>query len=117
MFLGMDLRNDETIIGADRGVVKARDITRQPEEERWDWEMVNGIRGKPHEPVPGSGSSHMQVRIEEGEGTTADQGQDDEADMGGDDHPGAQAPRVREEDVRNMYITDNMLKRCGPGHG
>ena len=51
--LGMwRLRIDEALIATERGVVRARSVIRRPPAERWDWELVQTMRGLPWKPVP-----------------------------------------------------------------
>ena len=63
IWLGHAARTTETIIGTQEGVVKAWAIRRRPEEERWNWEMVNDMRGTPGCPVPGRGGIRIPIRI------------------------------------------------------
>ena len=53
IWLGMDMRTTEVIIGTPSGVVKARSVRRRPEDERWDMEKLPSIRGTPDDPTPG----------------------------------------------------------------
>ena len=53
IWMGMDLRTGEVLIGTPSGVVKARSVRRRIEEERWNAQEVLAVRGTPWEPTPG----------------------------------------------------------------
>ena len=54
VFLGIRDESGEYIVGAPGGAIKVRSIRRKgSEEERWNWEEFNGIKGTPWEPSPG----------------------------------------------------------------
>ena len=73
IFFGVNMRTGETIIGTERGTVKNRSINRLAPEERWDSEMLASTKGNPRQPVPGSGTRHIPVRITDaGEPSTKD---------------------------------------------
>ena len=56
--------SQESIIGTPQGCIKVRDIKRFAlEDERWDQDRFNSFRGVPWEPVPGSGSCKINVRV------------------------------------------------------
>ena len=53
IWLGLDQRTEEVIIGTPSGIVKCRSVRRRPEPERWNTDAVLAIRGTPWEPTPG----------------------------------------------------------------
>ena len=55
MWLGLRLRNDESIIWTPSGVIQAKTIRRLLEDQRWRADEVLNIRGGPSNPVPGAG--------------------------------------------------------------
>ena len=57
VWLGCTIRSGEHLIGTPRGVHKVSSVMRRAEDKRWSSEMIEGIKGSPMEPVPGSGSS------------------------------------------------------------
>ena len=60
---GIKGRTGEHIIGTEKGVVKAYTVKRRPEEERWSLEELNGMRGTPGKPTPGSSDIRIPVRV------------------------------------------------------
>ena len=52
VWLGVDQRTSETIIGTPSGVVKSRTIKRKLEETRWEADEILGIEGVPWSPTP-----------------------------------------------------------------
>jgi hypothetical protein len=66
IFLGVQDRSDEALIGVTNGVVKCRDIRRQSEERRWDAELVLAIRTTPGQPTAGSGDMRVKTYISPG---------------------------------------------------
>ena len=63
--MGTIERTEETIVGTTRGVVKCRTISRLAQNERWNKDMVLGMRGVPWETIPGKRSMHIPVEISE----------------------------------------------------
>ena len=61
--MGIKGRTGEHIIGTERGIVKAFTVKRRPEEERWSIEELNGVRGTPGKPTPGSNDARIPVRV------------------------------------------------------
>ena len=53
LFLGVQDRSDEVLIGTRDGVVKARAVRRLDDVQRRDADLVKSMRGTPWEPVPG----------------------------------------------------------------
>ena len=54
LWLGLDLRTAEVLIGTPTGVVRARTVKRRVEEDRWSAEEALAIRGTPWDPTPGT---------------------------------------------------------------
>ncbi len=55
MYVGFKDESNEMMIGADRGIGKAKTSRRLGfEKERWSIEEINKMKGSPWEPVPGS---------------------------------------------------------------
>ncbi len=59
VWVGCTIRSGEHLVGTDKGVFKVSSVIRRSEDERWSRELVNGMKGSPKEPVPGSGSSRV----------------------------------------------------------
>ena len=78
VYLGTNERTEESLIGTNKGVVRARTVRRLTETERWDHEMINNIRGTPKYPRPGSHSHRIPAHIqEEDEGSSSADSQSD----------------------------------------
>ena len=54
IFLGLQDRSDEVLVGTREGVFKARTLRRLDGVQRRDPELLKGLRGLPWQPVPGS---------------------------------------------------------------
>ena len=113
IFLGLERRSNESIIGTEGGVYKARTVRRLKPDAQWDAESINKINGTPYEPVPGR----------PGEGITM-----------GTEQDGAVAPREpgnaegevvdlpsnepkEPQTTRKMYIRKADVERYGPTDG
>jgi hypothetical protein len=66
IFLGVQDRSDEALIGVPHGVVKCRDIRRQAEEHRWNAELALAIRVTTCQPTEGSGDMRVKTYIAPG---------------------------------------------------
>jgi hypothetical protein len=66
IFLGLQDRSDEALIGVDNGVVKCRDIRRQAEEHRWNADLALAIRVTTCQPTEGSGDMRVKTYIAPG---------------------------------------------------
>ena len=53
IFLGLQRKSNEVVIGTEAGVYKARTIRRLAPDAKWDIEYIKSIVGTPEEPVPG----------------------------------------------------------------
>ena len=53
IFLGLQARSNEAIIGTEHGVYKARTLRRLAPGSKWDIEYLRKMTGSPQEPVPG----------------------------------------------------------------
>ncbi len=52
IWLGLRWRSDEHLVGTKDGVVKARTVRRLLDDQKWNPEMINQIRGAPRRPTP-----------------------------------------------------------------
>lgn len=91
IWLGVNSRTEEVLIGTRRGVVKCRTTKRLPEGQRWDATLVREMKGTHWQPVPGHLPDHTPVEIKE-DGSKA--GREEE-----DDDPVSYKPVPLEEDV------------------
>ena len=65
VWLGINERTEETLIGTSRGIVKCRIVSRMSEDKRWDAKMVVQMGGFPWEVVPGKQGILVPVEIRE----------------------------------------------------
>ena len=63
VWLGMDMRSTEVLIGTPSGVVKARSVRRRPDDERWDIDNVLDIKGTPDNPTPGLSPEFLRAPV------------------------------------------------------
>ena len=85
IFVGINMRTEETIIETKEGTVKAWTMKRLTPEDRWDWEFMDAVRGEPNQPVPGIPGRHIPIRIQsDGKPTSKEdeEADDDEAKEG-----------------------------------
>jgi hypothetical protein len=66
IFLGVQDRSDEALIGISSGVVKCRDIRRQSDDRRWDKDLVLAISVTPSQPTEGSADMRVKTYISPG---------------------------------------------------
>ena len=53
IFLGLQRRSNEVIVGTESGVFKARTIRRMAPDQKWNIEFIKKMVGTVYEPVPG----------------------------------------------------------------
>ena len=54
IFIGIRDESGEYLVGTPEGVIKVRSIRRKgSEEERWNWEEIEKVKGLPWQPTPG----------------------------------------------------------------
>ena len=97
MWLGHSRTSDEVLVGTQEGVVRAYSITRRPEADRWDADMVKDMQGTPGRPNPKKPGSIIPVHVqfdapEEGE---------------------VEEPEDKKTDVRRMKMSVAMLRQHG----
>ena len=63
IWLGINERTEETLIGTANGVVKCRTVTRLSETDAWDRVLLSQMRGVPWNPVPGKDDIRIPVDI------------------------------------------------------
>ena len=63
LFLGVQDRSDEVVIGTGDGVVKARTIKRLDGVQRADSNLLKTMRGLPWEPVPANVDGEIEVSV------------------------------------------------------
>ena len=129
VWLGLNLRTDESLIGTAEGVVKALTVRRRPADEAWQSEDVLGMAGTPEFPVPGRYSDHVLIDVHLPPGCM---GVPEEDAIGpyDDDQPGehvtskAKIPvsllttvAKPDDEVSNMYITKKILDEFGATPG
>ena len=63
IWLGIHEASGEHIIGTKDGCLKAKDIKRKPEADRWMLEDVQNMKGTPWEPVPGHPDRELKSKV------------------------------------------------------
>ena len=63
VWLGVNERTEEMLIGTEFGVIKCRTVDRFNEKDRWHKHNVLGMIGTPWEPVPGRNGQHIPVDV------------------------------------------------------
>ena len=116
IWLGLRMKNDESIIGTPNGVIKAKTVRRLPVDQRWCAEEVLSIRGLLSNPVPGVGGDPISI---EADGSRhAERGEDERTPA--QEHEKCDAlPTVAAPDttVRRMYITRSHIREYGATEG
>ena len=52
-YLGVKENTTERIVGSLSGIFIVQSVRRKPEEERWNPDLVKGLKGNPRDPIPG----------------------------------------------------------------
>ena len=94
---------NEVLIGTKEGVVRAYDVKRRPEEERWNAEMIKNMKGTPQQPDPSKPGASIPIQV------TFDK---DDAE----EEAKAQAPK-RENEFRRMRLNKEILEKYGYTEG
>ena len=111
VFLGLQRRSNEAIVGTENGVFKARTIRRLAPDAKWSAEYVRSMVGVPHEPVPGRPGENITM------GTAAD-GERTEREK--ELTEPANIPTNLPQDpptTRKMYIRKADVEKYGPTEG
>lgn len=66
IFVGVVDKSDEILWAVPDGVVKARDVRRQPDEDRWDRDRVKAIAVSPMAPTAGVADMRVKTYIRPG---------------------------------------------------
>ena len=103
LWLGHARNSNEVLIGTDKGVVRAYDVRRMPEGQRWNGEAIKRMKGTPQQPDPEKPGAAIPIRIVFDETEKKDAVQ-------------PEAPK-REHEIRRMRITPEMLQKYGYTEG
>ena len=108
IWIGSCIRSGEPLIGTAEGVFRSGQVRRVSEDARWSREMVDAVRGCPHEPVPGKGRDIPTfVRPElRGGDTMAPPRPEGFTEVEREDRP-TRPLYVRKEDISNHGPTPN----------
>ena len=60
----MNAKSNESIIGAQERAVKARSVRRKPDAEKWNADMVMGVKGSDAHPDPSNNHGVIPNRID-----------------------------------------------------
>ena len=64
IWLGVNERTEEILVGTRRGVIKCHTVSRLAEGEQWDREAILAMKGLPWEPVPGKIGQHIPTSMQ-----------------------------------------------------
>ena len=122
---GMRLRSDENLIGTTRGVIKTRTLRRRVEEEQWDHEFAESIKGEARQHGLWIDSDHVLAAISDRAGVRLEEDQADarlgQQDQGIDPSearefslpPDRLVTQVRSDTLKKMYVTRGLGKKYG----
>ena len=108
IWLGMRMRTHEALIGTLAGVVKARTIRIQPEDEKWSAAMIREVRGTPRRPNPLVDDDNVPEDVDE---ITFDHRGHDDRDK---DHEGKESQEpvpVRTSDIVPLTATEEAWRK------
>ena len=114
IFLGLQRRSNEAIIGTESGVYKARTIRRLAPEAKWDIEYIKRIVGTPEEPVPGRPGEAITM------GAREDGAIDPRSEEGAQDAEVVNIPRNEAHEPaepRRMYVRKADVDKYGASGG
>ena len=115
IWLGINERTEEVLVGTSNGVVKCRTVNRMSEDNRWDAKMVTQMRGLPWEPVPGKPGIPVPVGIRD-DGTVADGQDTEEARKVTIDEEEGEEVKFKGGPDR-LHISRKAIERYGPTAG
>ena len=98
LWIGHARNSNEALIGTGEGVVRAYDVHRMPEDERWDGMLVTTMKGTPTQPDPKKAGSHIPIRV------NVDVEEHDEE---------VTKVQSKDEEIRRIPITMAMLRKYG----
>ena len=121
VWIGQVARTGEHVVAKQNGdVLKCRTIRRVPEEDRWDAKRILDIKGTPRRPAPSRrDAENLDARLIDDEATERHRpellprGAAEPADQPSGAHLQQPEARDRDQDIREMRITDNILEQFG----
>ena len=120
IWLGINARTEEVLVGTRKGVIKCRDVHRVPEDKRCDAKLIHEMQGTTWQPVPGYKSDHIPVEISE-EGIKAPRGEEDEDEVRYEVIPLEEDKdrrvEVKKKNVTDIRVTHNDVARHGATPG
>ena len=99
LWLGHARSSNEVLIGTREGVVRAYSVKRQPEQDRWDGQLIKEMNGTPRQPDPNREGSAIQTRVN--------------FDPPSPDEPQESITKKKELDIRRTRITQEHLRDHG----
>ena len=79
IYIGFIDVSNESVIGTSRGVMTCRAIRRKDETDRFDNEMIHGMKGFPWQPVPGRVGLRIPTHTEDNGAIIDDEGEVDDS--------------------------------------
>ena len=91
-------------MGSEEGVVRAYDVRRMPDDQKWDGDLINKLKGAPAKPDPNKDGIHIPVRVhvDDGDKNIAPEDVDQ---------------RRAEPEYRRVQIAHHMLQKYGYTEG
>ena len=72
IFLGIDNKSGELIMGANSGVYKTHAFHRVPVEDRWDYDMIMSVKGTPWNLKEDADTEDTAIRVDTAENPVRD---------------------------------------------
>ena len=114
IFLGLQAKSNEAIIGTETGVYKARTLRRLAPDAKWDIEYLKKMVGTPYEPVPGRPGEGITM------GKPEDANMEKQDDQAGVDAELAEIPTNEARApaaTRKMYVRKADVEKYGNTSG
>lgn len=115
IWLGINERTEEVLVGTMKGVVKCRTVSRMSSDKCWDAQLTKQMKGVPWEVVPGKLGIPVPVAIKEGGDVV--EGDEPERDQRIPlDDEGQWVPKFRGGPNR-LHVSRKAIERYGPTDG
>ena len=115
IWLGINERTEETLVGTEKGVIKCRTISRFSQDDAWDKELLLRMKGVPWNPVPGRDDIRVPVDITDN-GGVVDEDDDIQSELGDDEHDEETRPILRGGPHR-LHVSRKAVAKYGTTEG
>ena len=103
------------MVVTENGTIKCRTVTRLPNDEGWQNELVTQMKGVPWEPAPGRKSQHIFVEIRD-DGQTLDKRGENESVIGAEAVDETDEMELRNK-TEQIHISREAITKYGPTEG